>query len=168
MHSPYGKANAFVLCWAQRNKMKNSQAWDKKEFETQSRPEDAVSLCSRRRGTADRGLRKQQLLLWQGGRLPQTRAAAALSNSSQPRASVILIGIRVALSPSSSPSMGAKPSTEKQINLHNQPCSAQGSSFVRLSSRFLTGHISWLAAFFTLSWFLLLWKNDRENKWIHI
>lgn len=35
--------------------------------------------------------------------------------------------------------MGAKPSEEKQINLHNQPCLAQGSWFSRFFSLLLTG-----------------------------
>lgn len=53
-------------------------------------------------------------------------------NSFQPWASAILIEIRVALSPSSNPSMNTKPNTQRQINLHNQPSSDQGSQFSRL------------------------------------
>lgn len=53
-------------------------------------------------------------------------------NSFQPWASAILIEIRVALPPSSNPSMNTKPNTQRQINLHNQPSSAQGNQFSRL------------------------------------
>lgn len=50
MHSLYGKASAFVLCWAQRNKIKNSQAWDKKQFETQSGPEGCSEFMFKEEG----------------------------------------------------------------------------------------------------------------------